>query len=165
MSWFNRRAVLLVPLALMACGFTPAFGPNGAATALRGTIEVQAPTNRNGFDFVRQIEQRLGRAEVAQYDLTYAISTSSQRLGVTTDGAITRYNLLGTVNWALTERATGTVRANGSEQNFTAWSATGVTIAAVNAETDASSRLMRILADQIVARLIAVSGQIGAAQP
>jgi LPS-assembly lipoprotein len=151
---FNRRALFALPFALAACGFTPAFGPDGAANVLRGAIEVQAPNNRNGFDFVRQFEERLGRAKVARFDLTYAISTNSVSLGVTPQGAITRYNLLGAVDWQLINRANKTVVARGREKNFTAWSATGVTIAAVNAETDASSRLMRILADQVVARLI-----------
>jgi LPS-assembly lipoprotein len=152
---FNRRALFALPFALAACGFTPAFGPNGAANVLRGAIELQAPTNRNGFDFVRQFEERLGRAQVARFDLTYTLATESVQLGVTPQGAITRYNLLGSVDWQLTDRTSKTVVARGREQNFTAWSATGVTIAAVNAETDASSRLMRILADQVVARLIA----------
>lgn len=159
----NRRALLALPFALLACGFTPAFGPDGAANALRGAIEVQAPTNRNGFDFVRHIEERLGHAQVARFDLTHSISTQTVQLGVTPDGAITRYNLLGTLDWQLIDRASKTVVARGREQSFTAWSATGVTIAAVNAETDATSRLMRILADQVVARLTASASTLQSA--
>jgi LPS-assembly lipoprotein len=156
MWWLRRRlTVWALPLALLiGCGFQPAFGPEGGAGALRASIEVQAPKNRDDFDFVRHIEERLGSAGVARYDLRYTISTQTVALGFAQDGAITRYNLTGAVDWQLLERATNQELAKGRAQNFTAWSATGVTIAAVNAQTDASGRLMRILADQVVAQLI-----------
>lgn len=158
----DRRAILALPLVLAACGFTPAFGPNGPATDLRGAVAVADTSTRNGFEFIKRIEERLGRPEVARYDLEYKIATETVSLGITPDGSITRYNLLGSVTWELKDRADVAMRASGVEQNFTAWSATGVTIAAVNAETDANARLMRILADQIVARLIAQSAQLRA---
>ncbi len=161
----SRRIVLALPLALLACGFTPAFGPSGPAEKLLGTIEVQAPSDRFGFDLVRRLEERLGRAKVVKYDLTYQMKTEQVSLGITADGAITRYNLLGIIDWQLSDRATKTKIASGREQNFTAWSATGVTIAAVNAETDAGARLMRLMADQIVTRLIAVSASLPQAAP
>jgi LPS-assembly lipoprotein len=50
----------------------------------------------------------------------------------------------------------------GVEDNFVGWSATGVAISAVNAETDANIRLMRILVDQVVARLVALSPKLAA---
>jgi LPS-assembly lipoprotein len=157
MSWLNRRAMLALPLALAACGFTPAFGPAGPATALRGTIALADTDSRDGFEFIKRMEDRLGRANAARFDLDYQIETEKASLGFTTDGAITRFNLSGSVTWTLKDRATGDVLAKGVEQNFTAWSATGVTIAAVNAESDAKARLIRILADQVVQRLIALS--------
>lgn len=156
------KALLLVVLTLAACGFAPAFAPNGPATALRGAVALQDTTTRNGFEFIQQFEERLGRATAPRYDLATSIATSSTSLGVTPDGAITRYNLLGSVTWTLTNRASGAQLAKGVEQNFVGWSATGVTISAVNAETDANVRLMRILADQLVARLIALSPTLDA---
>jgi LPS-assembly lipoprotein len=160
----NRRMILALPVALAACGFSPAFGPSGPSTGLMGTVALQDTTTRNGFDFIKRIEERLGRANAARYDLVYVIKTEKISLGITPDGAITRYNLLGSIAWTLSARDGGAVLATGVEQNFTAWSATGVTIAAVNAETDAGARLMRMLADQIVARLIALSPQLVANQ-
>ena len=44
-------------------------------------------------------------------------------------------------------------------QSFTSYSATGSTVAGLAAEEDAALRLMHILADQIVTRLLATSGQ------
>jgi LPS-assembly lipoprotein len=40
-------------------------------------------------------------------------------------------------------------------RNFTSWSATGSTVAGIAAEEAAAARLMQILADDIITRLIA----------
>ncbi len=153
----SRRSILFLPLALAACGFTPAYAPGGPATGLLGAVWVQDPTDKNGFDLVERLEERLGRPEVVRYDLAFTISTEAVGVGITTENEITRYNLKGVVDFTLTDRASGTRVAGGRVQNFTAYSATGSTVAGLAAEEDAAVRLMRILADQIVARLIAVA--------
>ncbi|MBL9062503.1 MAG: hypothetical protein JNL31_08145 [Tabrizicola sp.] len=156
----SRRFVLLVPLALAACGFTPAYGPGGGASKLTGTVWVQDPTDKNAFDLVERLEERLGRPEAIRYDLSYTITTEAVGVGITTDNKITRYNLKGVVDYALTERETGAQVTGGRVQSFTAYSATGSTVAGLAAEEDAAYRLMRILADQIVARLIAAAASL-----
>ena len=57
-----------------------------------------------------------------------------------------------------TDRTTATRVTGGRVESFTSWSATGSTVAGLTAEEDARLRLMRILADDIVARLLATSG-------
>ena len=156
----TRRAFLAAPLILTACGFSPAYGPGGSAGKLTETVWVQDPTDKNAFDLVERLEERLGRPENIRYDLAYTITTESVGVGITSDNKITRYNLKGVVDYALTERATGNRVAGGRVQSFTAYSATGSTVAQLAAEEDAGLRLMRILADQIVARLIAVSASL-----
>jgi LPS-assembly lipoprotein len=156
----TRRSVLLAPLALAACGFTPAYAPGGAANKLLGTVRVQDPTTKNGFDLVERLEERLGRPETIRYDLTYTITTEAVGVGITTENEITRFNLKGVIDYTLTDRASGARVAGGRVQNFTAYSATGSTVAGLAAEEDAAYRLMRILADQIIARLIAVSASL-----
>jgi LPS-assembly lipoprotein len=151
--------VLLAPLLLAACGFTPAYGPTGGATKLTGAVRVQDPTDKNGFDLVERLEERLGRPEAVRYDLAYTITTEAVGVGITTENEITRFNLKGVVDYTLTDRTTGARVAGGRVQNFTAYSATGSTVAGLAAEEDAAFRLMRILADQIVARLIADTGR------
>ena len=152
--------MFLAPLALAACGFTPAYAPGGAATGLLGTIWVQDPTDRNGFDLVERLEERLGRPETIRYDLTFTIVTEAVGVGITTDNRITRFNLKGVIDYSLTDRASGVRVAGGRVQGFTAYSATGSTVAGLAAEEDAATRLMRLLADQIVARLIAASASL-----
>ncbi|MFM2390333.1 MAG: hypothetical protein RLZZ437_1888 [Pseudomonadota bacterium] len=157
MLWFNRRSMLAM-LALGGCGFTPALGPGGAAEGLQGSIRADNPADKNSFDLVERLEERIGRPETARFDLGYSITTRAIGVGITPDNAITRYNLTGLVDWTLTERATATRVAGGRVENFTSYSATGSTVAGLAAEEDAAYRLMRILADQIVSRLIASSG-------
>lgn len=151
----DRRTFLLFA-ALAGCGFTPAYAPGGPAAGLQGTIRAADPTDKRGFDLVQRLEERLGRPESPRFDLTYTITTKAIGVGVTPDGSITRYNLTGQVVWALTDTS-GTRVTGGTVDSFTSWSATGSTVAGLTAEEDAGLRLMRLLADQIVLRLLATS--------
>ena len=156
----SRRFVLLAPLALAACGFTPALAPEGPASRLLGAVYVQDPTDKAGFDLVERLEERLGRPDSPRYDLAYTITTETVGAGFTTDNQITRYNVKGVIDYTLTDRGTGARVTGGRVQSFTAYAATGSTVAGLAAEEDAALRLMRILADQIVARLIAASASL-----
>jgi LPS-assembly lipoprotein len=160
MSSCNRRTFLLAPLALAACGFTPAYAPGGAATRLMGTVRAADPTDKNAFDFVERIEERIGRPEVHRYDLSYTIATETVGVGITPDNRITRYNLKGAIDWALIDTATGARITGGRVQSFTAYAATGSTVAGLAAEEDAAYRLMRLLADQIVTLLVAEAARL-----
>ncbi len=160
MSSYNRRTLLLAPLALAACGFTPAYAPGGAANKLTGAVRLADPTTKNGFDFVERVEERLGRTQVHRYDLAYTIVTETVGVGVTPDNRITRYNLKGAIDYTLSDTATGARINGGRVQSFTSYAATGSTVAGLAAEEDAGLRLMRILADQIVARLIAEAANL-----
>lgn len=166
MSSLNRRSFLVLTAlagfaslaSLAGCGFTPAYGPQGPARGITGSIRAADPTDKNGFDLVERLEERLGRPGTVIYELTYTIRTKAVAVGITPQNTITRFNLEGSIDWALTSRATGIRATGGTVRSFTAWSATGSTVAGLAAEEDASLRLMRILADQITARLIATSG-------
>ncbi|GLS85901.1 hypothetical protein GCM10010873_08750 [Cypionkella aquatica] len=154
----NRRLFLLTPLALVACGFTPAYGPNGPAQGIQTSIRVADPTDKNAFDLVERLEERLGRPQNQRFNLTYTIKTTAVGVGITPDNAITRYNLNGVIDWALINRATDARVTGGQVTSFTSYSAIGSTVAGLAAQEDAARRLMRILADQITARLLATSG-------
>ena len=157
MSWFSRRA--LIGLVLLAgCGFQPAFGPDGPAGRLQNTIAVADPADKNGFDLVERLEQRLGRGRDPAYGLAHEITTRSSGVGITPDNAITRFTIAGSVHFTLTRRADGAELSAGTVESFTSYSASGTTVSTLAAERDAETRLMRLLADQIVMRLVATSG-------
>ncbi len=157
MSLFDRRTFLALTLALGACGFQPAYGPAGPAAGLRGSIEVDAPNTENGFHLVRRFEQRLGQPANARFGLAYDLTLSEDDLAITKAQDINRYNVLGRIDYALREMASGAVVHSGRVENFASYSATGSTVGTATAKSAAYERLMIMLADQITTRLIATA--------
>ena len=157
MSFSKRAFLFTATAALTACGFTPVYAPGGAAEGLRGSLLVAAPENRNAFVLVRQLEQRLSQPQNAPYLLSYKITTTRQGVGITPAQETTRYNVLGRLDYTVTDRATKTVVARDKVENFTGYSATGSIVSTISATEDAEERLMIILADQLISRLIATA--------
>lgn len=154
MSLCSRRTVVLMPLALVACGFQPAYGPEGDAGVLQNSVEVIEPGNVDAYLMTRRLEERLGRATVPSYRLTLNVTTRRDSLAVNAQNNINRFNLVGTATYSLVDQATGQVVTSGTVDNFAGSSASGTTVATLAAERDARQRLMVMLADQIVVRLI-----------
>lgn len=161
MSLSDRRSFLialgLLPLA--GCGFEPAYGTGGSGAALRGQVVAAPPKGRLDFLLVSRLEERLSRPGTARYRLDYAISTRSRALAITSQQEITSYNLTGTIDYRLIDLTTGRATTSGTVNSFSSYSATSNTVATLTAERDAQDRLMTILADQIVTRLIAETGR------
>lgn len=157
MSLSDRRRLLcaLAALPLAACGFSPAYAPGGAGQALRGQVQTRDPVNSREFDFVAGIETRLGRPSTPRFQLDYSIATFERGAASVPGLGDTRITLFGTLGFTLTEIASGAVVAQGNLRNFTNYSTTETQLATLRAQEDAESRLMRILADQVAARLIA----------
>jgi LPS-assembly lipoprotein len=154
--WLSeRRAFILGALALAGCGFTPAYAPGGAGAALRGQVRADDPTDSLGFAFVGALEERLGRPQSARYALSYNIVTSERGAARIVGVGETRIALLGSIDYSLTESATGEIIASGSLRNVTNYSTTANQLATQRASEDAQERLMRILADQVATRLLA----------
>lgn len=160
MSSFNsthmsRRTLLLGgALALAGCGFTPVYGPQGQGRALQGLILPDEPDNRDGFVFVAQFEERLGRAQSPQYALRYTIQTREEGVGITPAAETTRFNIFGAVTFQVIEIGTDRAITKGFVENFTGYSATRLIVSTQTVERDARERLMAILADQVVTRLV-----------
>ena len=161
MSSSDRRAFLGLSAlaALSACGFAPAYGTGGAAGALTGRIRAADPTTAFDYAFVARLESRLGRPQAGALDLGYTIATRKASIGITTDNEVVRYDLSGTADWTLRD-ASGARLASGTAQSFTAYFASGTTVATQAAEVAAGERLMQALADQVVTRLIALAGTL-----
>ncbi len=157
MSSFNRRIVLSSLLALGACGFTPIYGPGGAAEGLIGAIRVAEPDNSDAYELVKRLEERLGQPASAGYALDYRITTRAEDAGVTATSEITRVQLFGTATFTLTDTASGAQALSGSVTSFTSYSAQGSTVSTASVERDAHRRLMVALADLLVTRLIATA--------
>lgn len=182
----GRLGGALAALVLLgACGFAPAYGPGGTGTALRGQVAVAAPDSPDGYALRARLEDRLGAPEAATRALALSVDVEVEAVAaaLTPEGAITRYDLVGWAPWRLAE-AGGAVPpdaqpearldaplAEGVADGFTGYSATGPTVATEAAEADARERLMVLLADEIVARLLLLPAEAiapaatGAARP
>ncbi len=158
MSLSDRRCFLTSLLALgglAACGFTPVYGPGGAARGLNGAIEVDAPNERDAYELVKRLEERLGQPNAARFRLGYRIETREEVSGITATAETTRTQVFGTVTYTLTDTASGQVAQSGSVTSFVSYSQQGTTVSTASGERDAHRRLMVALADLLTTRLIA----------
>lgn len=156
MSW-SRRGAILAALALAACGFSPVYGPEGAGTRLFGQIRTADPKTPDDFAFAGRIAERLGPDRAARFSLDYRLRIAVVPQAITPDEITSRYALNGTADFVLAEIGTGRRVAQGQVSGFTSYSTTGTTIATMAAEQDAHERLARMLADQVVTRLLATA--------
>ena len=157
MSWSDRiprRTALAGLMALAGCGFTPAYAPGGAGDRLRGAVHLPDPTDIDSYALNAHLTARLGPATAPRYDLAYTLRVAVVEQGITPEQITTRFSLNGTLDFRLTDRASGAVLSQGAVSAFTSYSATGSTIATTTAEADARARLMRMLGDQLVTRLL-----------
>lgn len=160
----DRRGFLLGALALSGCGFAPAYGPGGAARRLQGNIRVDAPETRQTYLVTQRIEERLGAGgTAAPYTLGVSTSVSESSQGSRADGATTRLRMVGTLRYSLRRAGEKTAFETGTVRNFTGYSATGSTAATLAAQRDARERLMVILADQVIDRLVLAAADLPAA--
>ncbi|MEM1129077.1 MAG: LPS assembly lipoprotein LptE [Pseudomonadota bacterium] len=155
MSWSDRRGVLLSLAALAGCGFTPAYAPGGPGAALNNQVVVRPPEGFYEFDLGQHLENRLGPPAVAVYGLAFTLQTDSERVAITEEQDTNRFNIVGTASYRLYNLAGDQTVTRGSVSSFTSYSATGTTVATNAAERDAYRRLMVILGDKIILRLIA----------
>lgn len=161
---FHRRALLAVAVlgtaVLAGCGFTPAYGPQGGAAQLLNAVRADAPKTRDEFALLRRLDERLGPVGTARYRLSYRLQTEALGQAITPENATTRYSLTGNVDFALHDIGTDAVLVTGRAASFTSWSATGTVVSTEAAKEDAHRRLMAILADQIVTRLLAQASSL-----
>lgn len=157
MSSSDRRVFLFGLTALAGCGFEPVYAPGGVGSDLRGRIDIAEPVDEAGFALVRRLEERLGRADGADLVLNADIRIGEDPIGYLPDGSISRYNVIGQVDWRLVNAADGEIRLSGRERSFSSYSATSTTVATIFAQRDAQTRLMTAIADRIVADILARS--------
>lgn len=157
----TRRAAIsaMFALPLAACGLQPVYGPKGTGQRIFGKIRPRDPKTYQEFTFNQRLAERLGADTNAQFDLDYRISIGVVSQAITQDEVTTRYSLNGTADFVLKDSAGKTV-TSGRVSSFTSYSTTGTTIATLAAESDARQRLARMLADQVVTRLLAASAAL-----
>lgn len=151
----DRRRVLRLGLGgaaaagLAACGFAPAYGPQGAARAVRGEVRITVPEGRIGFALGQELEGRLGRGGAdAPWKLSADLLITESGLAITRDSLITRFVMRGRSRWRL-EGPEGTDPVEGEEAALAAYSATESLFATRAARRDAEARLARELGARV----------------
>ena len=112
------------------------------------------PDDRATFLIAERLEERLGQPTAPDLSLDVSLAIDERPAAFTSDREITRYTLEGALTYRVTD-TTGQTVARGTVRSFTAYSATGTTVATLAAEEDAEDRLAVALADLLVARLVA----------
>ncbi|MEM9524565.1 MAG: hypothetical protein AAF982_11380, partial [Pseudomonadota bacterium] len=110
-------------------------------------MSLAAPTDRRAFVLVGHLENRLGRPRSPDYLLTYAISTDSRGLAISSVNNIERFNLNGTLSSEVMDQRSGARATGGVVDNFTSYSTTASTVGTFSARNDAENRLMISLGD------------------
>ncbi len=148
------------------CGFRPVYGPAGSGTALDGATVVAQGGGPNDFTLTRALQDRLGPpGDAPRFRLATALSLDTEQVAVTTAQSVNRFNLIGVVDYTLTDIASGdTIRA-GRIDGFNSFSAIGTSLATRTAQIDATDRLMVILADRIMADLVSTPALLGGTAP
>ena len=152
MLWSKRTLLVALTLAVGACGFAPAYGPQGGGTRLQGALALSAPETAMDYQVNRRLEERLGRG--SRWALGLSVDITETALGITSTGDTTRYRKTGRLRFVLRDPATDAVLYEGETSGFTSYSTTGSTVATVAAETDAQERLAILLADQAIDALL-----------
>lgn len=152
---FNRRGFLLAAAALAGCGFQPVYNETGPGGILRRQVQVDAPNSADGYDLRQAVYARIGRPDVARYGLALSVDRSQQGLAVTASQVTVRYNVLGTLTYALRDLDSGQVMTSGEVTATTSYSASGTTVATQAAQDDANTRLMQVLTDRMLSQLVA----------
>lgn len=151
-----RRFVLLGALALGACGFRPAYGPEGAGR-FRHATAITTPATPDGYRLMAQLEDRLGPARDARWHLEVTLDISESTASYGEDGSIGRATLLGEADWKLTDGAGGPVMGEGRARGFTGYDSGLVNTVALRADArDARERLVIMLADAVVTQMLAL---------
>jgi LPS-assembly lipoprotein len=145
-------------MAVAGCGFTPAYGPGGAADVLRDAVRVESGESVFDYRLRVAVEERIGVGD--GYVLTLVARVNEVAAAVTEEGSITRFNLTGVADWTLRDSGGADIGA-GQVSGFTGYLTTGSTVATEAARRDAAERLAVILAEQVVARLVIVAGAGG----
>lgn len=143
-------AVLLLPGCLR-----PMLAEGGAATALRGRIDLPSINGRVGYHLYKRLEDRLGTPVRPDYRLDVALTFRDRGLAISQDDAVTRITMTAEADWALYAKGTTEPLLRDRAMTQSGYNATGSLFAARQTRRDIERRLARDLGDRISRVLLA----------
>lgn len=152
-----KRLVILLALALPACGLHPLYEGGGSGTVARGlaAIEVAPIAGKSGYLMTNALRDRLpdrGGAAAA-YRLEIKLDDNITGLGVRRDNTVTRERRSLRARYQLVDAATGETLLDATAGSDAGVDVVGSEYATIAAENTALENLSNIVADQIVTRI------------
>jgi LPS-assembly lipoprotein len=143
-------------VGLGACGFTPLYADAGATHGLTH-IQVSAPQGRVGYLLREDLDDTLGHTEgdAPAYRLDMQLAQTRNAHGLRSDATAQRYELDLTVNYTLTEVATGKVAHKGVVVSVISYDSADQPYAGIAAREDTENRLASDAATKIELQLAA----------
>jgi len=141
-SWAAASALAMLGAAtLSGCGFTPLYATPGLSSGL-SSIDVVAPQGRVGYLLREDLDDALGHDKSAgpRWRLEMTIAQSRAPRGLTEEAVAERYVLGITVNYKLTEIATGKVAHAGKVSSQVSYDAADAPYAGIAARQDTQER-------------------------
>jgi LPS-assembly lipoprotein len=145
-----KRFLIALALVLPACGFQPVYAPGGSASFASGNITVKEIPGRSGYMLRRALQQELaaGLPNLDSYaTLEVTLEDKLTRLQFKPDGAASRSSYRASASYVL---AGETISLQGSSDAETSFSVPDEPYGDISAQTNASDRVMRVLAGRIV---------------
>ncbi|HEU0045522.1 LPS assembly lipoprotein LptE [Sphingomonas sp.] len=161
-----KRAVLLLALALPACGLQPLYAGGGSgavANALAG-VEVAPIEGRGGWLVANALRDRLAAGGTPRYRLDIRLDDKITGLGVRRDDSVARERRTLRARYRLVDLATSAVLIDTTAGSDAGIDVVGSEYATIAAENTALERLSVIVADQIIGR-VAVYAREQTARP
>lgn len=150
-----KHLVLLLPLALPACGLHPLYtggGSGAVANALAG-VEVAPIEGRGGWLVANALRDRFAAAGTARFRLDVKLDDQIAGLGVRRDDSVARERRTLRARYQLVDVASGTTVVDATAGSDAGIDVVGSEYATIAAENTAQERLAAIVADKIVARV------------
>jgi len=150
---------LAAPLVagLGGCGFTPLYAENGVTAGVTH-VQVIAPQGRVGFLLRQNLDDRLGRdpGDKPAYRLELQVAGLGRGAhGVRADATAQRYEIDLTVDYILTDLATGKVARQGSVTSIASYDSADQPYAGIAARQDTENRLAADAAQKIEIQIAA----------
>ncbi len=157
-----RRALLLLPLALSACGFEPLYGNRAGggggpvATPEMQRISIAPIPERSGQMLRNELRDRLvptGLPSNPRWRLDVVLRETTSDLVILRDATATFAKYVGDAQWVLIDLESDAPATRGRSRRIASYSITSSEFASLQAEADARRRVITEIAEDIRLRL------------
>ena len=146
---------LFLYVFITGCSFEPAWvAKNQKAKMLWERVDFKEAKTSNEFRLNRYLASRLGKSDDPELLLKYELFTETKRSALSFDGKAFRIRIYGEVKFSLIQNGKNTILLTSSVRDSAAYSDAILAVTDEASERDAYTRLMVLLGDRIVDKLL-----------